>query len=286
MLSRGSRATAVSRSGLTFAANPGVSLSVTASRCVATLTDAADRSTSYYADPVTVTGMLTRDASGQQVPLSGAGVQVIETVAGRAQLLATATSGSDGSVEAVLHPVASGTLSLQLPVDAGGLDYLALGDSFLAVERTAGEPVIVTDEREIAVRSECSQVLDGLAPGSPQFEGARARCIELIRARRNQPGGYWIAKDDPNIAEQAVVGRLPATDIVSATLLSNGASRIVDPYQLCRWQDLPGLLRQGGPDALIRSVRQAEVAGRCDQRSPSHKPADDASVAYCSALCK
>jgi hypothetical protein len=169
-------------------------------------------------------------------------------------------------------------------VDAGGLDYLALGDSFLAVERTAGEPVIVTDEREIAVRSECSQVLDGLAPGSPQFEGARVRCIELLRARRNQPGGYWIAKDDPNVAERALVGRLPGAEIVSATLLSNGASRIVDPYQLWRWQDLPDLLRQGGPDALIRSVRQAEVAGRCDQRSPSHKPADDASVAYCSSL--
>jgi hypothetical protein len=102
-----------------FAANPGVSLSVTASKCVATLTGAADRNTSYYADPVTVTGMLTRDASGQQVPLSGAAVQVIETVAGRAQLLATATSGSDGSVKAVLHPVASGTLSLQLPATTG-----------------------------------------------------------------------------------------------------------------------------------------------------------------------
>ena len=102
-----------------FAANPGVSLTVTVTKCVATLTGAADRSTSYYADPVTVTGMLTRDAAGQQVPLSGAGVQVIETVAGRAQLLATVTSGSDGAVHAVLHPVASGTLSLQLPASTG-----------------------------------------------------------------------------------------------------------------------------------------------------------------------
>lgn len=125
--------------------------------------------------------------------------------------------------------------------DAGGLDYLALGDSFLAVERTAGEPLIVTDERELAVRRECTRALDGLLPGSPQFETVRDRCIELLRASRNQPGGYWIAKDDPAVAEQAVVGRLSTTDVVSATLLSNGASRIVDPYRLCRWQDLPGL---------------------------------------------
>ncbi|HET6209256.1 MAG TPA: hypothetical protein VFD94_02675, partial [Jatrophihabitans sp.] len=98
-----------------FAANPGVSLPVTAAKCVATLAGSADRTTSYYADPVTVTGLLTRDANGQQVPLSGAGVQIVETVAGRTQLLSTVLSGPDGTLRAVLHPVASGVLSLLLP---------------------------------------------------------------------------------------------------------------------------------------------------------------------------
>lgn len=122
-----------------FAANPGVSLSVTATKCVATLTGAADRSSSYYADPVTVTGMLTRDANGQQVPLSGAAVQLLETVAGRAQLLATVTSGSDGSVKAVLHPVASGTLSLQLPATTG----------WSAVSAAAGALTVLTPSTAI-----------------------------------------------------------------------------------------------------------------------------------------
>jgi hypothetical protein len=229
-----------------------------------------------------VTWFVERLGSAMLVRLSRAATRTLtEVVAESIDEVAAQHRGCD-----LADPSSPQATVMLIRVDDGGLDYLALGDSFLAVERSAGEPVVITDQREIAVRRECSQVLDGLLPGSPDYDGARARCIELLRASRNQPGGYWIAKDDPEVVEQAVVGRLPATDVVSATLLSNGASRIVDPYQLCRWQDLPGLLRRGGPDALIRSVRQAEAGGRWDQRSPSHKPADDASVAYCSALCK
>jgi hypothetical protein len=51
-----------------------------------------------------------------------------------------------------------------------------------------------------------------------------------LRARRNQPGGYWIAKDDPRAADEAVTGSRPLHDLDSVALLSNGASRIVSPY--------------------------------------------------------
>lgn len=45
-----------------------------------------------------------------------------------------------------------------------------------------------------------------------------------VAARRNQPGGYWIAKDDPHAAEEAVTGGRPLQDLDSVALLSNGAS--------------------------------------------------------------
>lgn len=143
---------------------------------------------------------------------------------------------------------------------------------------------MITDEREVAVRRSCSKVLDQVTPGTPDYERARGACIEMLRARRNQPGGYWIAKDDPSAAAEAVAGRLPLGDVTATALLSNGASRVFDPYGLARWRDMPGLLRNGGPDEIIGRVRRAELGHRGSSRSVTGKAADDASIAYCTDL--
>ncbi|MEW2427297.1 hypothetical protein AB0877_04705 [Micromonospora sp. NPDC047644] len=102
-----------------------------------------------------------------------------------------------------------------------------------------------------------------------------------MRARRNQPGGYWIAKDDPRAAREAVTGSRSLIDLNGVALLSNGASRIVNPYGRTDWPGLLDLLRAGGPAGVIASVRQAEAqsAGGADAYSP-----DDATVAHCTHL--
>lgn len=165
-------------------------------------------------------------------------------------------------------------------IERGYADFLILGDSFLILDREGHAPQVVTDQREITVRDKCSAALNGVAPESPEYEQARDACIELLRASRNQPGGYWIAKDDPSAAAQAHTGRMPVEHLTAAGLLSNGASRIVDPYGLAKWHDLPDLLRTLGPNGIIASVRRAETSHR-----PSvSKPADDASIAYCTEL--
>lgn len=162
-------------------------------------------------------------------------------------------------------------------------DYLALADSFLIVERVSGEPQVITDEREVAVRRLCATVLDGVAPDAPEYEHARDACIDKLRARRNQPGGYWIAKDDPSAAAQALTGRLPVQELTAAALLSNGASRIVAPYRLAKWRDMPNLLRTAGPYEIIRRIRHAEASdSKC--RPPSVAAPDDASIAYCTGI--
>lgn len=85
------------------------------------------------------------------------------------------------------------------------------------------------------------------------------RSSPTLRARRNQAGGYWIAKDDPHAATEAVRGNVPLDSLRGAALLSNGASRIVDPYRLARWPAILEVLRTSGPDALLRRLRQAET---------------------------
>ncbi len=157
------------------------------------------------------------------------------------------------------------------------LDYLVLADCFLVLGPVSGEPLVITDEREVSARRICSAPLAGLDRGTAEYERVLDSCIAELQARRNQPGGYWIAKDDPQAAEQALTGSRPLRDLGSAALLSNGASRIVSPYDLTSWSGLMDLLGASGPDEIIRRVRLAESDSSDDPRG---RVPDDATVAY------
>jgi hypothetical protein len=160
----------------------------------------------------------------------------------------------------------------------GRLDHLLLGDSFLVLDQLRDGPQVITDEREVATRRSCTAPLAAVVAGTPEYERVFDSCIEALRARRNRPGGYWIAKDDPHAADEAVTGSRPFRDLGSFALLSNGASRIVSPYGLTDWPGVLELLGASGPAEVIRRVRQAE------NRAPAQagaKVPDDATVAHC-----
>ena len=157
-------------------------------------------------------------------------------------------------------------------VHLGRVDYLLLADSFLVLDEARASPSVVTDDREVTARRICSAPLDGVPRGTPAYDRIYAACVEAMRARRNQPGGYWIAKDDPHAAKEAVTGSRPVDRLNSLALLSNGASRIVDPYALTDWQGVLALLHVDGPAEIIRRVRAADAA--------SAEGPDDATVVY------
>lgn len=163
----------------------------------------------------------------------------------------------------------------------GRLDYLLLADSFLILDPAHGGPQVITDNREVAARRDCSAPLDGIPPGTLEYDRVRDSCAEALRARRNQVGGYWIAKDDPRVAREAVTGSRSLADLNGAVLLSNGASRIVSPYGLTDWPGVLELLAADGPSGVIRRVRQAEAAGL---GAASAQVPDDATVAHCTHL--
>lgn len=165
--------------------------------------------------------------------------------------------------------------------DEDRVDFLALADVFVVLDSSESGPQVVTDSREVSVRSECSSVLRGLPTGTPEYERARLSVIDALRARRNQPGGYWIAKDDPHAAMQAVTGSVPLGQLNGAALLSNGASRVVDPYRLAEWPAVLDLMRTRGPDEILRRVREAETEARATGSIPDIRLPDDATVAYC-----
>jgi hypothetical protein len=156
--------------------------------------------------------------------------------------------------------------------DAERLDYLVLADAFVVLDTPGSEPQVLTDPREVDARTDVSAVLDGLATGTAEHERAMQQATDDLRARRNRPGGYWIAKDDPVAAAHAVTGSVPLGRLDGAALLSNGASRVVDPYGLVDWPTALDLMRTQGPSEIIRRVRAAESDGR--------RP-DDATAAFC-----
>ena len=165
-------------------------------------------------------------------------------------------------------------------VQDGRVDYLVLADAFVVLDPAGAAPVVITDPREVAVRDECTAPLRGLSAGTPAYERVRGGVVDALRARRNQPGGYWIAKDDPRAAAEAVTGSVSLRDLNGVALLSNGASRIVDPYRVADWSTVLAQLRTSGPDELLRSIRRAEARARGTASLPGFQEPDDATVAY------
>jgi hypothetical protein len=69
-----------------------------------------------------------------------------------------------------------------------------------------------------------------------------------------------------------------------AVLLSDGASRLVDPFGLATWEELLALLDEGGPEELLRQVRTAEATDPEGRRWPRTKCSDDATAVYVALL--
>ncbi|RQX10730.1 hypothetical protein DDE19_31810 [Micromonospora ureilytica] len=201
-----------------------------------------------------------------------------------AAILATAIgeiAAEHGDTCDIADPSSPQATVAMVRADQDRLEWLLLADSYLVLDRVNSGPLVVTDEREMTARRECAAPLAGLVLRTPEYDRVRASCATALRTRRNQPGGYWIAKDDPRAAREAVTGSRSLTDLNGVALLSNGASRIVSPYGRTDWPGVLDLLRASGPAGVIARVRQfeAQADGSADAQAP-----DDATVAHCTYL--
>ena len=124
----------------------------------------------------------------------------------------------------------------------------------------------MSDPREVIISGEYEPALEAAADSNEH-----QRLLRDLRAHRNRRGGFWVAKDDPRAADEAITGSCPISELTGAALLSNGAARIVDPFRLADWPEVLDVLASCGPAEIIRRVRQEEVrhvggSGRCDDR--------------------
>ncbi|MGH3678906.1 MAG: hypothetical protein ACRDT2_01045 [Natronosporangium sp.] len=172
----------------------------------------------------------------------------------------------------VANPISPMATVAILRVSGGLLEHLVLGDSVIALDRADGAPLVVSDPREVDIRQSYQPAFAATAEGSDEYH----RVLRDFRANRNQPGGFWLAKDDPRAADEAVTGSRPIAELTGAVLLSNGASRIVDRFGLADWPGVMAILASSGPAEVIHRVRQAEARHAV--------PADDATIAHCTDL--
>ncbi|MGR6319894.1 hypothetical protein [Micromonospora soli] len=172
----------------------------------------------------------------------------------------------------VANPISPSATVVVLRRSDGRIEHLVLGDSVLVLDRAEAAPLVVSDPREVIVSRSYRSALEATVAGSDEYH----RVLRQLRANRNQPGGFWLAKDDPRAADEAITGSCPISELTGAVLLSNGASRIVDRFRLAGWPGVLAILAASGPGEIIHRVREAEARHAV--------PADDATIAHCTDL--
>ncbi|MFE5215963.1 MULTISPECIES: integrase [unclassified Streptomyces] len=160
------------------------------------------------------------------------------------------------------------------------LEYLVLGDSSLLLADGDGGAAVVTDRRLDEVGKRLRGPVDALPTGSPEHSAALAEYRDALTSLRNRPDGFWIAGPAPRAAEHALTGTVPLDSLASATLMSDGATRLVDRFELADWQEVLAVLNSAGPDELIGRVREAEDGDLYGRRWPRGKACDDATVLH------
>jgi len=155
----------------------------------------------------------------------------------------------------VAHSMSPHAAVAVLRFSAGLVEHLVLGDAVVVVGRAGVEPFVARDPREVAIARSFEARLRDIPEGSDEYR----RLLLELRARRNSPGGFWVAKDDPRVVDEAITGHRPADDVTATALLSNGASRFMETFGLTGWAGLLQLLEAGGPGEIIRRVREAEA---------------------------
>ncbi|MEV4898924.1 integrase [Nonomuraea sp. NPDC055795] len=157
--------------------------------------------------------------------------------------------------------------------------YLVLGDITLLVDASQ-EAHAITDDRLARVNASIWAEIEVPTSESPEREAGLVRRKHAELAVRNSIDGYWVAAADPGVVNHAVTGEHALADVRQLAVLTDGAARPVEPFQLTDWDGLLGVVATEGPDALLRRIRRIEQEDSSGDRWPRNKVSDDATIIY------
>lgn len=136
------------------------------------------------------------------------------------------------------------------------LEHLVLCDSSLLLHGRDGRVRRITDDR-----------VDHLV--------LPVRSADAVEALRNAPGGFWLARHEPEAADEALVGSEPLADLRAVHLVSDGITRLIDLLGLHTAGSLGTALLEN-PDGVLQQLRAAERS--LDPAARPRKPHDDATA--------
>jgi hypothetical protein len=161
-------------------------------------------------------------------------------------------------------------------------DLLLLGDSYIAY-RLAGTTTVLTDDRLDQLGLSQSRLYrERLAAGSG-YGPAHTDLLRQLqvgqRARRNVPGGYWIASADPEAARNAITVTLPVASLEWIVLATDGAADTIRRLGLDDW-DAIARSDQAGLSAILEHCHEWEENADPDgSQYPRAKRHDDKAIA-------
>ncbi|SDZ43478.1 Protein phosphatase 2C [Micromonospora pattaloongensis] len=168
------------------------------------------------------------------------------------------------------HPGTPSAATAILRLNGDKVEYLVLGDVSIVIDAVDG-----VDQTAKAERAEA----DRHPFGSAEKQAALLRMKHAELAARNTPD-YWVAAANPTVAIHAITGSLPLGEVRRVAVLTDGAARIVNLFELLNWPGVLDVLDQHGPTELIRRVRAVESAGPTCMRWARNKSSDDATAVY------
>lgn len=197
------------------------------------------------------------------------------------QILATAITATAVALNLPDDDGPSSTVAIAR-VSNGTADLLLLGDSYIAY-RSVGATVVLTDDRlDHLGLPQARLYRERLAAGSGYGPVHTATLRELQagqRARRNVPGGYWIASANPEAAKHAVALALPAASLEWIVLATDGTIDTARHLGLDDWEAI-ACSDQARLSELLQQCHQWEEDTDPDGRQyPRAKRHDDKAIA-------
>jgi len=160
--------------------------------------------------------------------------------------------------------------------------WLVLGDVTLILETDEKLDVVSDDHSHVAAEEQAEA--DQYPIGDPRKVEAMRRMKLVELSQRNVPGGFWVASTDPSVVEHTLTGEVPSASLKRALLLSDGAARLVDMFEMATHLELLDLTSSKGPQEVLRQVRAAEAEDPDGRRWPRNKHSDDATAVLCDFL--
>ena len=196
-------------------------------------------------------------------------------------ILATAISATASALDLRDDHGPSSTVAIARVGD-GNADLLVLGDSYIAC-RSAGTAAVLTDDRlDRLDLPESRRYRDRLAAGSgyDMTHAATLRDLQAgQRARRNTPGGYWIASANPEAAAHAITLTVPAASLDWIVLATDGAIETARHLSLDDWEAIADS-GQTALSAFLQHCHDWEENDDPDGRQlPRAKRHDDKAIA-------